>query len=66
MNRSDDDKKSLIVKFFNYMVSGKLWLFVSLLFGDVHYFYCLSFVYQGYMNMLMNVHVHDYYQYFHQ
>ena len=33
MNKSNDDKKSLIVKFFNYMVSGKLLLFLSLLFG---------------------------------
>ena len=33
MNKSNDDKKSLIVKFFSCMVSGKLLLFVSLLFG---------------------------------
>ena len=33
MNKSDNDKKSLIVNFFNHMTSGKILLFVSLLFG---------------------------------
>ena len=33
MNKSDDDNISLIVGFFNYMRSGKILLFVSLLFG---------------------------------
>ena len=32
MNKSDNDKKTLIGKFFNYMLAGKLLLFVSLLF----------------------------------
>ena len=43
MNKSDDDKKSLIVKFFNYMVSGKLLLFVSLLFGVCSLFLLFEF-----------------------
>ena len=30
MNKSDNDKKSLIVNFFNHMTSGKILLFVSL------------------------------------
>ena len=29
--KSDNDKKSLIVKYFNHMMSGKILLFVSLL-----------------------------------
>ena len=33
MNKSDNDKKSLIFSFFNHMMSGKILLFVSLLFG---------------------------------
>ena len=33
MNKSDNDKNSLIVIFFNHMASGKILLFVSLLFG---------------------------------
>ena len=33
MSKSDNDKKSLIVNFFNHMTSGKTFLFVSLLFG---------------------------------
>ena len=33
MNKSDNDKKSLIVNFFNLMTSGKILLFVSLLIG---------------------------------
>ena len=32
MNKSDNDKKDLIVKFFNYMSEGTILLFVSLLF----------------------------------
>ena len=32
MNKSDDDKKSLIVNLFNYVVSSKLFLFVWSLF----------------------------------
>ena len=50
MNKSDDDRKSLIVKFFNYMVPGKLWLFVSLLFGVCSLFllfeFCISRVHE--------------------
>ena len=33
MNKSDNDKKYLIVTFFNHMTSSKILLFVSLLFG---------------------------------
>ena len=33
MNKSDNDKKPLIVNFFNHVTSGKILLFVSLLFG---------------------------------
>ena len=33
MNKSDDDKKSLIVNFFNHMALGTILLFVSLLLG---------------------------------
>ena len=33
MNKSDNDKKYLIVNFFNHMTSSKTLLFVSLLFG---------------------------------
>ena len=33
MSKSDNDKKYLIVNFFNHMTSGKILLFVSLLFG---------------------------------
>ena len=43
MNKSNDDKKSLIVKFFNYMVSGKLLLFLSLLFGVCSLFLLFEF-----------------------
>ena len=32
MNKSDDDKKSLIINLFNYVVSSKLFLFVWSLF----------------------------------
>ena len=32
MNKSDNDKKTLIVKFFNQMSEGKILLFISLLF----------------------------------
>ena len=39
MNKGDDDKKSLIVKFFNYMTSGKILLFVSLLRGVCSLFF---------------------------
>ena len=50
MNKSNDDKKSLIVKFFNYMVSGKFLLFVSLLFGVCSLFllfeFCISRVHE--------------------
>ena len=34
MKKSDNDKKDLIVKFFNYMWEGTILLFVSLLFED--------------------------------
>ena len=43
MNKSNDDRKSLIVKFFNYMVSGKFLLFVSLLFGVCSLFLLFEF-----------------------
>ena len=43
MNTSDGDKKSLIVTFFNCMVSGKLLLFVSLLFGVCSLFLLFEF-----------------------
>ena len=33
MKKSDNDKKSLIVNFFNHMTSGVILLFVSFLFG---------------------------------
>ena len=33
MDKSNNDKKSLIVNFFSHMASGKIFLFVSLLFG---------------------------------
>ena len=33
MNKSEDEKKSLIIQYFNYTASGKFLLFVSLLFG---------------------------------
>ena len=33
MNKSDNDKKCLIVNFFNHMTSGKIFLFVFFLFG---------------------------------
>ena len=29
MNKSDNEKKSLIIKFYNYMLKGKILLFVS-------------------------------------
>ena len=31
MNKGDSEKKSLILKFYNHMVKGKAWLFVSFL-----------------------------------
>ena len=38
MNKGESEKKSLILKFYNHMVKGKVWLFVSfLLFG-----FCVS------------------------
>ena len=50
MNKSDNDKKNLIGKFFNYMSAGKLLLFVSLLFGVCSLFllfeFCISRVHE--------------------
>ena len=43
MNKSDDDKKSLIVNLFNYVVSSKLLLFVSLLFEVCSLFLLFEF-----------------------
>ena len=50
MTKSDNDKKNLIVKFFNYMLAGKLLLFVSLLFRVCSLFilfeFCISRVHE--------------------
>ena len=50
MNKSDNDKKKLIGKFFNYMSAGKLLLFVSLLLGVCSLFllfeFCISRVHE--------------------
>ena len=43
MNKSDNDKKYLIVKYFKYMSAGKLLLFISLLFGVCSLFFLFEF-----------------------
>ena len=50
MNKSNNDKENIIVKFFNYMSAGKLLLFVSLLLGVCPLFllfeFCISRVHE--------------------
>ena len=38
MNKDDSEKKFLIIKFYNHMVKGKAWLFVSFLLSG----FCVS------------------------
>ena len=64
MNKSNDDKKSLILKFVNCMVAGIILLFVSLLFGVFSLLLSFQFCILRIQEHIY--HAHDYFQYFHQ